>query len=75
MGPYHVLVSMVADKLRVPYLSTSAWTGQDRDFTFRMLPHIEDICSMFVDVLRKYQWERIGLIYEESLGELKQRNV
>lgn len=67
LGPYDDATGIVADKLRVPYICT---TGSKRNlnYTFQILPPLEDFSQAIFDMTKSYQWDKVSLFYDDLRG-------
>ncbi|XP_078325983.1 glutamate receptor 1-like isoform X4 [Crassostrea virginica] len=67
LGPYDDATGIVADKLRIPYIST---TGSKRNlkFTFQILPPLEDFSQAIFDMTKSYKWDKVSLFYDDLRG-------
>ncbi len=59
---------MAAEKTSVPYLTTTLWGGKTGHYTFHMLPKHDEITKPLMEIMKTYQWRRVAVIYEETLG-------
>lgn len=68
LGPYDDATGIVADKLRVPYICT---TGSKRNlnYTFQILPPLEDFSQAIFDMTKSYQWDKVSLFYDDLRGK------
>ena len=68
LGPYDDATGIVADKLRIPYIST---TGSKRNlkFTFQILPPLEDFSQAIFDMTKSYKWDKVSLFYDDLRGK------
>ncbi len=68
IGYYEKLVAIAAEKTETPFLTTTLWSGATGKFTFHMLPRAAEITQPIVEVMQAYVWQKVAVIYEETLG-------
>lgn len=69
IGSHDEIISMVTEKLGIPYLITSLYGGEGTNVSFFMLPKPAEIVAPVTGIMRRYNWGTTGVIYEEALGE------
>ena len=77
MGPYDEMVGLALTKLQLPYVVTShVVTSQmtRHQGAFEVLPHPDDICDVMLEIMKEYQWTRVGLIFQSDVGEWKEEH-
>ncbi len=68
VGYHDSKVAMIAEKLGLPYVTTSLWGGYAGDTMFHMLPKPQQIVDPILDIMTSYKWRTVGVIFEETLG-------
>ena len=69
VGKYDRLIAMVTEKLHVPYLCD--WMQGDRKYLYGILPHPAEVWSAFRDLVERFRWDNIGLLFEDIRGTLR----
>ena len=70
IGDYHPSYVSAAEKVGVPYLLTSLREDGATSSTFYVLPRPSEISKAIQDLMYSYTWQRVGVIYAETLGKL-----
>ena len=69
IGPHDYDVSRAAEKLNVFYLTTTL-SNMGNDYTANMLPNPGELTEPLLNVMEKYEWTNIGIIFSETLGKV-----
>nr|KAG5709244.1 hypothetical protein BaRGS_017996 [Batillaria attramentaria] len=66
IGPYNRAVGLAAEELHVPYLSVTEVRSESRDYTFELIPDMEDVGMAAYDLANKYGWNKISVFYDDD---------
>ena len=63
-------LQIAAEKRGIPYLATSLHVTPtvQSDNVFYILPSPSDIAAVTLDVIKRYEWSNVAVIYDETLG-------
>lgn len=67
LGPYDDATGIVADKLRIPYICTTA-ARSNLKYTFQILPPLQDFSQAIFDMTKSYGWDKVSLFYDDIRG-------
>ncbi|XP_061165234.1 glutamate receptor 2-like isoform X1 [Saccostrea echinata] len=67
LGPYDDATGIVAEKLKIPYICTTA-ARRNLKYTFQILPPLEDFSQAIFDMTKSYGWDKVSLFYDDTRG-------
>ncbi|KAJ8298400.1 hypothetical protein KUTeg_024931 [Tegillarca granosa] len=81
-GPYDDAIAMVTEKLRIPYISMTAFSKENLNSTFQLIPSLSGFSEAILDMMKLYIWERVSLFYDDekviinfTMSQLQQVNT
>ena len=76
IGPYNPVFELVSSGEKIPYITTTTPPDEHHThavsslYTFHLLPEERLIFAAVRDIVTRYEWRRVAVIYNEGLGAL-----
>ena len=69
IGTQDSLLEMATQELDIPFIVTSLGVRSRRGNTFHLLPETTDVATAIMDIVHKYDWKKMAIIYDDMLGK------
>ncbi|KAK3100557.1 hypothetical protein FSP39_021745 [Pinctada imbricata] len=67
LGPYDDSISIVTEKVKIPYLCTTA-VKKFHDSSLHIMPPLSDFSQAMYDVTTRYGFDKVSLFYDDDQG-------